>query len=408
MTRRPGDYGGTNGGLAAGIADPDYLDHLDIPERDHPAPSPNGHTQATPSPVAEVDPARAVEQEKIRQRVVRAARRELDAEETAAAFREPPSRRNLREELTIPDKPITYRIADIMPTGSNTTVTAQWKAGKTTIGDNLARSLADGEPFLGRFDVHPVDGTIALWNYEVHEDQYRRWLRQLGVRNQEAICPLNLRGYRLPLTVPYVEDWVVRWLEERDVKVWALDPFARAFVGSGNENDNTDVGAWLDTLDVIKSRAGVSELILPLHTGRVEHEPGEERARGATRLDDWADGRWVLTKDKQETRYFSAMGRDVEFKESALHYDETTRRLTISGGSRAKESDKRIQDAVVSVSQTTPGITKNQLRVAVRQIVGKVTNTAIDDAATCAELGHRIRIELGANRSHRHYPASHQ
>jgi hypothetical protein len=76
--------------------------------------------------------------------------------------------------------------------------------------------------------------------------------------------------------------------------------------GSGDENSNSDVGVFLDQLDIIKERAGVSNLILPVHTGRAQ-EQGIDRARGATRLDDWADVRWLLKKT-EDGRFFQLTG----------------------------------------------------------------------------------------------------
>lgn len=347
---------------------------------------------------------RAVEAEVNIQRIRREAKRVLDVEEATAAFREPPSRFTLVEELAIPDEPVTYAVEEILPTGGNVLLTAQFKAGKTTLVNHLTRCLADGQPFLGKLNVSEPNGRVALFNYEVDERQYRRWLREVGIGAEPLVSVLNLRGYRLPLVNRHVEDWVVRWLSEHDIAVWVVDPFARAYVGSGtSENDNTEVGRFLDTLDVIKERAGVSELILPTHTGREVFEAGQERARGATRLDDWADVRWMLTKDEDDVRYFSATGRDVDFAESALYFDEAARAPRIAGASRAKESHRKLQDAIVSVVTGNPGISARQMRIAVRQIVGKVTNTDVDDAVALAEMHHLVRVVDGPNRSKMHY-----
>jgi RecA-family ATPase len=51
-----------------------------------------------------------------------------------------------------------------------------------------------------------------------------------------------------------------------------VDPFARAF--SGEENSNSEVGRFLEALDVVKQRAGVKDLILTTHMGRAEFERG--------------------------------------------------------------------------------------------------------------------------------------
>lgn len=340
------------------------------------------------------------------QRARRDAKAILDAEEALKHFRVPPWRPTLSEELALPDEPISYLVDEVFPTGANVLLTAQFKAGKTTLVDALAKSLADDVPFLNRFPVEQPDGRVALFNYEVDDRQYRRWLRDIGIVDTDRVVVLNLRGYRMPVTVPYVEDWLTAWLTDREVKVWVVDPFARAFTGSGtSENDNTEVGRFLDTLDVIKNRAGVSELLLPTHTGRAVAEEGEERARGATRLDDWADVRWLLNKDADDIRFLRATGRDVEVPEEKLTYDEATRGLTFGGGDRAWEKRRRIADAVVLVVTETPGITVTRLRTSVREKVEKASNDAITSAIEYACSRRYIHVVTGATGgSNNHYP----
>lgn len=342
------------------------------------------------------------------QRARRDAKRILDAEEAVKAFRVPPYRPTLTQELAIPDQPIPYTVADVLPAGGNVLMAAAYKTGKTTLVNSLAKSFADRVPFLGRFTVADIPGRIALFNYEVDDRQYRSWLRQVGITDTDKVVVLNLRGYRLPVTVGHIEDWTCAWLAERDVKMWVVDPFARAFTGCGkSENDNTEVGVFLDTLDVIKKRAEVSDLILPTHTGRMEFDAGEERARGATRLDDWADVRWLLTADKDtDDRYFRATGRDVEVPEEKLTFDDTTRSLVLGGGDRAWEKHRRLEDIVVDVVNATPGIGIAALRTEVRASGGKGRNEVIDGAIIGAERGHRIRIDrAGTGAKTMHFPA---
>lgn len=351
--------------------------------------------------------AKLLAQEIALQRARRAAKRQLDEEDAAEAFREPVWCRTLTDELAIPDDPVVYTVADVMPTGCNVLLTAQFKTGKTTLINNLTRSLADRKPFLDRFDISDVPGRIAIFNYEVDRRQYRRWLREMGIIDTEKVTPLNLRGYRLPLVSKWVEDWLVRWLEQHEIGVWIVDPFARAFVGSGvSENDNTEVGRFLDTLDVIKSRANVSDLIMPTHTGRGEMEEGQERARGATRLDDWADVRWLLTKDEHDARYFRATGRDVEVEESELTFDETSRTLSLTGGNRHQGRSNRISATIIQVVANNPGIGSRELREQVRAGVGRVGVEALGEALGLLEERGRLRVEQGAGRRPaRHYLA---
>lgn len=292
-------------------------------------------------------------------RARRTAKRLLDQEEAATNYHQPTFVRTLSEELQLPIEEVKWTIKDIFPTGANVTLTAQYKAGKTTLINSLARSLADGTEFLNYFGKPDHKGRVVIFNYEVSENQYRRWMNDVAIEDTDKVTLVHLRGKRLPLTVARVEDLVVGILKDLDAQTWILDPFARAFTGCGDENSNSDVGIFLDTLDVIKERAGVSNLVLPVHTGRAQ-ENGIDRARGATRLDDWADVRWLLKKT-QDGRFFSADGRDVLQEEQQLSFDENTRSLTLGGANAHMAKIRNHEDVWYEAVINNPGKTTSEI-----------------------------------------------
>lgn len=352
--------------------------------------------------------AAAVALEVERLEVRRDARLQLAHSDHLKTWREPPSY-SLRELLALPDEPLAWRVADVMPEGSNVLLAAQYKTGKTTMMNELIRSLADGEDFLGTFKVSP--GNVAVFNYEVGQAQYGRWLRDRGIANADSVYVFNLRGFTLPLSVPLIRDHVVRWLTNHGISVWIVDPFARAFSGAGDENNNADVAPFLETLDGIKEESGVAELVMPTHTGRAEFAQGAERARGATRLDDWCDVRWLLTKDDEGARYFRATGRDVETEETRLEYDPITRGLTLGSGSRPPRVARRdargaygaqngagsrsgpVEDVVLEVLADVPGASAGQIRDGVRARGVAARNAVITDAVRKLRQQGRLRVE---------------
>lgn len=374
------------------------LDGLISPEK---AQQQQAGTPGTPPESDETDLDRLLAHERQR----RLVKRTVDEEEIAATFRIPPYTPSLTAELQIPDEPVRYTVERVLPVGGNVLLTASYKTGKTIMLNNLARALADEVPFLDRFAVGAHAGRIGLWNYEVSGGQYRRWLRAAGIEHTDAIAVLNLRGFRMPVTTSSVEDWIVAWLVEQEVWLWAVDPFARAYVGSGrSENDNTEVGAFLDTLDVIKERAGVSDLILPTHTGRAIAEEGEERARGATRLDDWADVAWTLTKNDEDVRFFSAAGRDVDVPEEKLTFNPETYSLSLGGGDRKWERNRRIEAAVLAVVVASPGIVTREIGPKIRESGMTVRNETVGDVIAHL-IGSRVIYTVdGVRGALLHYP----
>jgi len=296
------------------------------------------------------------------QKVRKTARQLLQDEDNLAKFKLPEIHDNLTIELQQPDEEAKYLINELFPTGGNITLTAEYKSGKTTLINNIVKSLADDRPFLGRYGINDHDRNIVIFNYEVEPRQYRQWMREVGIENTDRVKLVHLRGLRMPMTSDYVQDKVIGILRDFDCQTWIVDPLARAFVGSGDENSNSDMGLFLDTLDVIKYEANVENLIVAAHTGRaLEH--GIERARGASRFDDWADVRWILTKNDEGQRFLKAHGRDVDMEQHLLTYDSDSRSLAVDKA--IKQTDATIENImlqIVEVVANEPGLTTGQVK----------------------------------------------
>lgn len=337
-----------------------------------------------------------------RQRVRVAAREIVDAEVHAAGWTAPESFGPLTSELMMPEPLAQWRIKGLLGLGHNALVVAKRKVGKTTLTNELIRCLADGGDFLGRFKVVPPDGTIAVFNYEVEPSQYRRWMREVGITATDRVHVLHLRGKSLPLSNPRVRAWTAAWLRERDVKVWIPDPYSQAYVGSvNNGNDEAEVGKFLNLLDQVKESAGISELIMPTHSGKGRAEPGEESAIGSQRLEGWPDSMWYLTKDEiSGDRFLRAEGRDVEVGQEQLRFDQPTRRLTMGGWDQREAGRRRQINAIHDFVTKNPGCSMNDLSGAVCK--GNKANARVwTDMAIAAK---KIYMEQGSNRAQKHYP----
>ena len=332
-------------------------------------------------------------------RARRRAKEVLDSEDALRKYDAISYVETLGEELELPEEEIAWTIEGLLPRGANVTLTAQYKAGKTTMINNLAKALVDGERFLNFFKAPSHEGRVVIFNYEVGEGQYRRWLKDVSIKEVDRVTTVHLRGKSVPLKSEHVRDEVVEILRRLGCETWIVDPFARAFTGSGDENSNSDVGVFLDQLDIIKERAGVSNLILPVHTGR-NQEMGVDRARGATRIDDWADVRWLLKKT-DDGRFFSADGRDVLLEEQYLRYDAITRGLTLGGGDARTTKKANLEDLWVQAVLGAPGATTSRLC----EILGKSTDDkALASARKSAEHRHLVKTRPGAGRSLVWYP----
>lgn len=332
----------------------------------------------------------------------REAERRLRVIEDAGSWTMPDSRHTLREELELEDPPIQWEIDQLHEVGTNVLLTAAFKTGKTTLALNLMKARMDGSLFLGVFPVAPRNGRVAWWNFELTETQARRWLRDMGVKKPENGSVLHFRGHKLPIHSDYVRDQLVSWLKEREVRYLIVDPYGSAF--GGKENDNDDVREWTRRLDEIKMLAGVESVVLVTHTGRGGQDAGFEHARGAAKLDDWADIRWVYTRDKEDSennnRYFYAHGRDVDFEETGVKYDEATRGLLLDKAAPPKgsrDATPKDMDTIMKIVFAEPGLNRTEIVSRVggnKQRVGKAFAKLVDDGFIIVEKGTKPNEKL--------------
>jgi RecA-family ATPase len=234
------------------------------------------------------------------------AREVVKREKSEALLRLPPPRESytLRSYLDEPKLPKVERIEGLQRIGQDAALIATYKTGKTTLTANLAKSLADGAAFLGKFAVQAPSGRVGFWNAEMDAEDFEQYLREAGIENADGVAIWNLRGYRVDLLTDAGRDAAVAWLRSNDVAYWIVDPWARICAWSHvNENDNGEVGSLLQRVREVADDAGVAELLYVHHAGYV---PG--RARGASVFSDSADVLWQYDRDADDdTRYLGTL-----------------------------------------------------------------------------------------------------
>lgn len=309
---------------------------------------------------------------------------------------------SLREALSKPREVKPAIVAGLQMQGHKATLTAQFKAGKTTLAGNLVRCLADGQPFLDRYPVFALPGNIGIFDYELTEDDALDMYGALGLHNTDRVFMESLRGEGFSLANEFHRDQAVKWLTEHDIVYWVVDPFGRALRGFGSENANDDVRVFLDTLDEVVERAGLLGTLMPVHTGRMQHEVGAEHGRGATVVDDDADARWLLTRDNTGRRFFRAEGRNgVGTDEVSLEFDAATARLSTGTVTRAQSKGERLLPEVENFLVANPGAGTNDIR---KEVDGG--NSQIDAALKLGIANGSIRVEKQGQKSCHFYVPS--
>jgi hypothetical protein len=155
---------------------------------------PTAHPTTATVPAVEViaDPEVRVRAEMTRQRVRAEARRRLKAEERVGVPE--PEILSLRERLARPRQPMSYRIEGWQGRKARVIVSAQYKAGKTTLIGTVVRCLVDGGLFLGVAPVTPVTGTVVLIDTEMSTGQLEDWLAAQRIRHDDRVVVIPMRG----------------------------------------------------------------------------------------------------------------------------------------------------------------------------------------------------------------------
>lgn len=275
-----------------------------------------------------------------RLRIAEAARRSFQREQQA--HMEAPAFLDLGAFLAVEDDEQTHRIEGLWPAGGRVLLAAAFKAGKSTAVGNTVRSLVDGDLFLGAFPTVPVSRKVVMLDNELDERNLRRWLRDQGIRNVEKVVVVPMRGKvgTFDLLDPAVRSQWAAQLRAVGAEVVIFDCLRPVLDALGLSEDK-DAGRFLVQFDALLAEAGAEEALVVHHTG---HDG--ERSRGDSRLRDWPDAEWRITRlrdgdgpiDPAAPRFFAAYGRDVELDEGRLDYDSTTRRLTYVEGEDRKEA----------------------------------------------------------------------
>lgn len=271
----------------------------------------------------------------------------------------------LRDLLAEPEIDPTWTIVDLQPWNTRVMLAAQYKSGKTTLIANLIRSLLDGDLFLGKYAVAPLAGLVVLLDFEMSTSQLKTWYREHGIKADHRLVIIPMRGMAAHFDLTnkdVLAEWVTR------LKAWGaaylIIDCLRPVLDALGLDEHHDTGKFLGPLDTLLVDAGCLNCCVVHHMGHTE-----ERTRGDSRLRDWPDVEWRMVRkddDPASTRYFTAFGRDVEIGEQQLGYDQTTRRLSIVGGSRKTEAAREALDLVLQFVrvENAKGVTPTQNAIA--------------------------------------------
>lgn len=284
-----------------------------------------------------------------------------------------------------------YLVENLWPENGRVVLTAAKKTGKTTLVGNLLRSLVDGGSFLGNFPVKPGNKVYLIDN-EMDSKALQKWYRELNAEHYENLfveCLRENREYGRRVFNPMDEANRAVWAERiaaTGANVVVLDCLRPQMDALGLD-ENHEAGLFLDAMDALIQQAGVPHLLVVHHSGHLEG-----RARGDSRIGDWPDAEWKLSKKtEQGARSFQAYGRDVSFPAQTLKYTAENRLLELDADAlriaEAAKDEKALAERVAleqerrrvlaAALEENPNLSVRQARKALRDADLKASNEVI-------------------------------
>jgi len=310
----------------------------------------------------------------------------------------PPTILTLTERLEIEHPPQEWRIDKWQPANTRVLLAAQYKAGKTTLTGNLARSLADGARWLDHAQTTPVEeGNVTIIDFEMSERQIDSWLADQNIGNTDKVTVIPLRGRATTFDIldgTTRQEWA-RHLENTEYLI--LDCLRPILDGLGLD-EHRDAGQFLTAFDTLCEQADIPDSLIVHHMGH-----SGERSRGDSRLRDWPDVEWRLVRaddNPASPRFMSAFGRDVDVEEGEIGYDQATRHVQYKGGNRTNSAARAaIPDILAVLVEADEPMTKTAIEKVVRNIHGH-TRKIVRDGLEIAIHQGQIWTEIGLRGAH--------
>lgn len=172
-----------------------------------------------------------------------------------------PALRSLQDQIKDPPTLSPELIGGILREGCKMIITGDSKAGKTCLSQNLAVCIAEGKPWLGKFECE--QGKVLYINLEVEEASlfyrfkamYHAMNMKITEKGGHNIQLWNLRGHAAPMEklAPKI---IRRCRQSGPYKAIIIDPLYK--VQQGDENSAEAIMTFCNALDKIAHETGAA------------------------------------------------------------------------------------------------------------------------------------------------------
>ena len=240
----------------------------------------------------------------------------------------------LRDLLIEPEEKIAWLLADKLPAGGISVLSAKPKVGKSTFARCLSLAVATGEPFL---DCATTKGPVIYLALEEKRGEVRRHFADLGATGEEEIY---IHAASAPQEAVLELCQVTKQM--RPVLI-VIDPLFK-FVRIRDEKAYAEVCNAIEPLLTLARDSG-AHVLLSHHSGKMERADATDSILGSTAIFGGVDTAIILKKADRYRTVQSCQRYGTDWPEAVLNFDPAERSLSL-GVERSEAEAGRIGEAI--------------------------------------------------------------
>lgn len=276
----------------------------------------------------------------------------------------------LSDLLNEPEETIAWLLADKLPAGGISVLSAKPKVGKSTFARCLSLAVATGEPFL---DCATTKGPVIYLALEEKRGEVRRHFSDLGATGEEEI-------YIHAASAP--QEAVLELCEvakQMHPVLIVVDPLFK-FVRIRDEKAYAEVCNAIEPLLTLARESG-AHVLLSHHSGKMERSDATDSILGSTAIFGGVDTAIILKKADRYRTVQSCQRYGTDWPELVLNFDPAERSLSL-GAERSEAEAGRIGEAIATY---LAGCDELQTRVQIEaHVEGKTKHKRAALKALCA------------------------
>lgn len=265
----------------------------------------------------------------------------------------------LRDLLNEPEEKVSWVLADKLPAGGISVLSAKPKVGKSTLARCLALAIARGETFLG---CATTEGAVIYLALEEKRSEVRRHFADLGATGDE---PIHIHCAAAPKDAMPELCKIVTALKPVLV---IIDPLFK-FLRVADEKVYAETCQAIEPLLTLARQTG-AHVLLVHHNGKAERADATDAILGSTAIFGGVDAALILKRTDRYRTLQSSQRYGTDWSETVLEFEAATRSLSLGAEKSEAEAGRIGQQVLDYLGRSQEARTREEIEAEVEGDTG--------------------------------------